>query len=105
MSRKPSPAKKAARDAVETQMGFIYVAECTARGLIKIGFSLTPEKRMRALFTKRDPGRLLAKMPGRVHEERKLHAKLRRHHVGWECYRPSILNHPACRAIFQQVSP
>lgn len=102
MKRRPYP--KASRLAVETEMGFIYVAKFSRRRVIKIGFSLNPENRARYLFTKHQPGRLLAVKAARVQEERDLHRALRQHAVqgqgGHEYYPYSILSHDACREIF-----
>ena len=97
---KPYPKKKAARAAVETQQGFIYVAELLNEPVVKIGFSLNPQERLKYLFTRRSPGRLVAMMLGTIKQERELHRQLAEHRMFacntfTEGYPRSILTHEA----------
>jgi len=57
--------------------GYIYVAERIGTDLIKIGFSLNPEKRMLALkIDYRDDFRLMGYVPGSNLLEKQLHSVL-----------------------------
>lgn len=91
------PSRRA-RDRIRAGEGFIYIA-AIGGGLIKIGFSLNPEKRVKD----RNVGgraRLLATIPGSMYEEIALHKTLRpcradkKQRCG-ERYPASILSHEA----------
>ena len=109
LSHREYPTMKAARALVETSPGFIYVAEVVGEPVIKIGFSLTPENRLRYLSKKRKPYRLLATTPATIAEERQLHRDLEVHGVPaggmGEHYPRSILTHPAIPSGLRQPSP
>lgn len=64
----------------ENGEGFVYVAEMIGTGLLKIGFSLNPQKRMLALRADyRNTFRLLGAFACSNAEERRLHRALARH--------------------------
>lgn len=98
---RPCPARKAGRNRVETDVGFIYVAKFVDCPEVKIGFALSVDRRMRELNTRHRPMTLLASVPGRVQQERALHRTLAEYRgpragPGWSEYYPlSILSHPA----------
>jgi|GEM_PF-3386457 len=80
--------------------GFIYAAELPGTDIIKIGFSLMPEKRVRGVSIQNYArAQLLAKTPGTEPAERALHKVLREHCrldlPGFEFYPRAILSHPA----------
>lgn len=71
-------AQRKHRARVAAGEGFIYVARVIGKPIIKIGFSLTPERRVAAL--RRDykaPSRLLVAVPGTIAQERAIHQSLR----------------------------
>jgi len=78
-----------ARRAVETRVGNIYVAQVDG-GLLKIGFSHNPSRRMSEIKTNYSLGAvdLLGSVPGRVSTERRLHNAVRSH-AAFDFRRPS----------------
>lgn len=74
--------------------GFIYSA-LLANGVVKIGYSLTPEKRIKSFRG----AALIGKMRATIAEERALHRTLRQFYrsdlPGFEHYSESILTHGA----------
>lgn len=80
--------------------GYLYVAELlAAEDVVKIGFSLDPERRVRAL---EPAARLLAHTPCTIEGERAIHRALKQHQITHhnrirrsELYPRSILSHPA----------
>jgi hypothetical protein len=91
--------------------GFIYVAEIVGHDMVKIGFSLNPEFRVRGLTAFLPPARLLTYTPGSVTAERQLHRTLAEHALRLrgsprrcECYRRSILSHPAIPTELRSVA-
>lgn len=94
-------AHRRARLRVESEVGVMYVAEVVDQPLVKIGFSLAPERRVRNLAIHGVRFRLIGGTPATIREERQLHRDLRgnearetRINVG-EVYPRSILDHPA----------
>lgn len=69
--------------------GFIYVA--IVGEYIKIGFSLNPERRVRALGDPGEPARLLGFFPGTWAQEKALHRMLNGHPSRNEVYKRAIL--------------
>lgn len=94
--------RQAARARIFAGEGFIYAAEVVGADTVKIGFSLDPGRRMKAMYVNGTHGgvRLLKFVPGSWSLEMQLHRDLREHEIGSELYPRAILNHPACRAIF-----
>lgn len=105
MTRRHTPLQAerhaAARARIRAGEGFIYLAEIVGLDLLKIGFSLCPENRIGQLFIeyhRHAPIRLLAKVPGTLSDEMRLHGALRpcrAPYYGDETYPLSILTHPA----------
>lgn len=94
--------------------GFIYVAEVLGTAVIKIGFSVNPERRARSIYTFRHHGcprdarvRVVSATPGSFAEEKSLHKVLRRDAsaLGHEFYSRSILSHPAIPAGLREAAP
>jgi len=89
--------------------GFIYAAELPGTDIVKIGFSLMPEKRVRGVSIRNHArAQLLAKTPGTEPAERALHKILREHCrldlPGFEFYPRSILSHPAIPAELRSAA-
>lgn len=91
--------------------GFIYVAEIIDHDMVKIGFSLTPQARVKGLIAFLPPARLLAFAPGSIREERRLHRELRTHALRLngsprpsEVYPRSILSHPAIPQALREAA-
>lgn len=82
--------------------GFIYVAEVVGAPIVKIGFSLNPENRVRTMWPSQHGKRyaLLAKTPGTLKQEQQLHRELSgaEESLWHEYYHRSILQHPAIPA-------
>jgi hypothetical protein len=88
-----------ARAKIRAGEGFLYVAEVVGTGIVKIGFSLDPESRIKTVspFTQ-EPVRLMGFFPCSLLLEKKLHRLLRPHTSakhGNEFYPRSILTHEA----------
>jgi hypothetical protein len=69
-----------------TPTGFIYVIQSIATKMIKIGFSVMPEGRVKGLQTgSPDKLKLLGKWPGTMYDEKRIHRFLRQHrkHGEW----------------------
>lgn len=79
-----------ARKAVETEIGHIY-AVAVDGGLLKIGFSLNPTRRVSEIKAdyRLQTVDLLGSVPGRVGTERRLHNAVRSH-AAFEFRRPSM---------------
>lgn len=109
MARPESQRQLTARARIAAGEGFIYCARFSGHPsfgkdtpFIKIGFSLTPEKRVTVELGKQNRylnPELLAVMPGSLRDEQALHKALVGHAInGREFYAPSILSHPAIPA-------
>ncbi len=109
-----SAIRAAAHARIKAGEGFIYAASFTGhrygrRGpLIKIGFSLTPEKRVMIEIGKQNGYLnpvLLGVMRGSLRDEYALHKALSGLAVhGREFYPPSILSHPAIPAELREAA-
>lgn len=72
-----SDVKRAPRGTRKPLLSFVYFIACDAAGAIKIGRSVTPEKRLRQLQTAHpSPLKLLGCIPGGSAFERALHGQL-----------------------------
>lgn len=85
-------------DRINRGEGFIYVAKVARRPLVKIGFSMQPERRvLQAAYPFYRKLKLLRTVPGTIREERAIHRALRGRSAGRhsEVYPLSILSHAA----------
>ncbi|WP_296341548.1 GIY-YIG nuclease family protein [Reyranella sp.] len=92
--------QRKAQQRMKAGEGFLYVAAVTGADIIKIGFSLRPEARVKHLKGRFGVSATLETMtPGSHQQERHLHIDLREHHLpGYGCrefYPRSVLSHPA----------
>lgn len=80
MAYRDTEAGRETRARVRAGEGFIYVAEVVGADILKIGFSLDPEARIKTVwpFT-REPMRLMGFFPCSLLLEKKLHRLLRPH--------------------------
>lgn len=87
--------------------GFMYLAEVAGTNVIKIGFSLNPEIRVKAAYSLQPNTRLrlLASFPASLPTEQALHRILgdeARTGYGSEYYFRSVLRHPAVPSEFRR---
>lgn len=69
------------------KQGFVYLIEATDTKVVKIGFSLTPQKRLAQLQTGSSvPLRMIGAWPGSLDLERKLHERLSAFRVAGEWF-------------------
>jgi hypothetical protein len=70
--------------------GWIYFIQARPGDPIKIGFAKDPEKRLRELQTgSAYPLQILAKVPGRLEDERRLHGEFTRFRLSGEWFKPA----------------
>lgn len=72
--------------------GYVYVAQCRSGGLVKIGFSGNPWKRVSQLkwqYQLSEPMRVIALLEGRGKDEVEIHAFLDSSWVDTERYNPT----------------
>lgn len=97
--------RRAARARIKAGDGFLYVAEYTGKNIIKIGHSLDPERRCKTMAPW--PVRLLAKTPGSLLDEKRIHRALIQHRLRrctYEEYPRSILSHPSIPAELRSAA-
>lgn len=88
-----SIAQKAARARIKAGEGFMYVVAIEGTDILKIGFSLRPERRVRGLSYLGMP-RLLGFFPATLLQEKAFHRqflKVRDKSLGRECYQRHVL--------------
>lgn len=96
-------ALRAARERMARGEGYIYLADWADEDVVKIGFSLDPGERIKAVEYRGKAARLAAVIEGTHQQELSLHRQLRDHQI-WEnikrseIYPRSILRHPAVPA-------
>ncbi len=100
---------QAARARVHSGEGFIYLARRPGTPVIKIGFSLNPELRIKNMWSPY-PRRLvlLCKIPGSLRQEQEIHRTLGKAGLGInesEHYRSSALQHEAVPEAFKRWVP
>lgn len=81
------PLKRSSNGNRDTQ-GFVYLIQRELDHAIKIGFSIEPEKRLRALMTAAGPCELLHTIPASMRHEGELHARFEAHRLDGEWFRP-----------------